>query len=235
MCVKPAQVAFDHAPHGGILQIAEAIGLGRALGFEVLAPGDQLRQADLLGTGLGGGFGREDRAVIGQDPRIDGIGLGQKALATGKGSHPSRVELANGHLGLPAGAQERVFATSGRLADHMDRGAREQQSAQPDGDGFGVIVESGRQLQAGAEKLQVIFGHIDSDEFDASFIHDLLFLVLRADGGRMRPLSLWQLFELENQRAPAAKLPSDSPQGGRKGPIGLPVPTRWPSGPLLLP
>jgi hypothetical protein len=59
----------------------------------------------------------------------------------------------------------------------------DQQSSQLGGDGFGVIVEPGRQLQAGAEKLQVIFGHIDTHEFDASFIHDLLFLVLQAGGG----------------------------------------------------
>jgi hypothetical protein len=65
----------------------------------------------------------------------------------------------------------------------MERGMSDQESSQPSGDGFGAIVESGRQLQAGAKKLQVIFGHIDSDEFDASFLHDLLFLVLRADGG----------------------------------------------------
>jgi len=65
----------------------------------------------------------------------------------------------------------------------MDGRRRNQQSSQPSGDGFGVIVEPGRQLQSGAVKLQMIFGHIDPDEFDVLLIHDLLFLVLRAGGG----------------------------------------------------
>jgi hypothetical protein len=104
-------------------------------------------------------------------------------LAAGEGPHPGRVELADRHLGLPAGAHERVLTPAGRLADYVEHELSDQQSSQPSGDGFGVIVESGRQLQAGAEKLQVTFGHIDTDEFDALFIHDLLLLVLLAGGG----------------------------------------------------
>jgi hypothetical protein len=54
-------VAFDHAPHGGILQIAEAIGLGRALGFEILgrATNSAKRTCWTLGSGVGLGVKTE--------------------------------------------------------------------------------------------------------------------------------------------------------------------------------
>jgi len=66
VCIKPTQVVCDHAPHGGILPITEVVGLDGTLVFEVLAPGDQLIQVDLVGAGLGRWLRLEDTTVIGK-------------------------------------------------------------------------------------------------------------------------------------------------------------------------
>jgi hypothetical protein len=48
--VEEFEVFFEHAAQGFILNVAGAVGLGGALGFEVFATGDQFGQKDLLGA-----------------------------------------------------------------------------------------------------------------------------------------------------------------------------------------
>ena len=56
--VEEAEVFFEHAAQDFVLDVAGAVGLCGALGFEVFAAGDQFGQEHLLRAGLWRGLGR---------------------------------------------------------------------------------------------------------------------------------------------------------------------------------
>jgi hypothetical protein len=155
---------FLNALAGGLgVGLLEAVGLGGAQIDQLPASFDELLE---LSQGALGNFeaaGLDDFAEACQDAGVDGIGLGKDPEALGEITDLAGIDEGHGMSGLEQFGNGRAFVATGGFEDN-DAGAwfrklfeqlREAHPVVGHGESFGVRT---------ASDLEVVFGHIHTDE-----------------------------------------------------------------------
>jgi len=102
--------------------MGSAVGLGDEGPLELAAALDQGREAFGQRAGLLGGTRADSRAELGDDCRVDGVGLGPPAAGAGVMPDASGLDDAGGNAGRPKGTDRALFVAARGFTDEVDGG-----------------------------------------------------------------------------------------------------------------
>ena len=157
---------FDHFPDTlfdfRVADHGHSIGLLGAQIVELPSSSDQLGQFAGLRGGMRFGHGFDHFCESGQEPGINGIGLGMLADAFGKITHLTRIDNNHVHPGTEQLRGKRAFVTPGGFQDDQVDGMRLEGLAE-----LAVSFRGVGQIQfedrGAGRDTECVFGDIDSD------------------------------------------------------------------------